>query len=155
VLALPGAGDELQGIKKGILELADMIAVNKADGENQTRAKQAAVHYRNALKIMKHTSPNWTPPVVLVSALQGMGLEKLWTLIEEHKTKLTASGELRAKRHKQRVGWMWGMIEDRLKDSLKSHPKVVEILPQIQQDVAEGRLTVTLGAQRILAAYHG
>ena len=155
VLALPGAGDELQGIKKGVLELADMIAVNKADGENQTRAKQAAVHYRNALKIMKHTSPNWTPPVVLVSALKGMGLERLWDLAKEHKAKMTASGELAEKRHKQRVGWMWGMIEDRLKDSLKSHPKVVEILPQVQEDVAEGRLTVTLGVERILQAYHG
>ncbi|TVR78797.1 MAG: methylmalonyl Co-A mutase-associated GTPase MeaB [Rhodospirillales bacterium] len=155
VLALPGAGDELQGIKKGVLELADMIAVNKADGDNQVRAKQAAVHYRNALKIMKHTSPNWTPPVTLVSALKGHGLDKVWDLLKEHKLKLTESGELMDKRRQQRVGWLWGMLEDRLKDSLKSHPKVIEILPQVQHDVAEGKLTVTLGVERIFDAYRG
>ena len=152
-LALPGAGDELQGIKKGVLEIADMIAVNKADGDNETRAKQAAVHYRNALKIMKHTSPNWNPPVVLCSALNNVGLDQLWTKIEDHKRKLTETGELREKRHKQRIGWMWGMLENRLLDSLKTHPKVVEILPTVQSDVAEGNLTVTLGVERILEAY--
>jgi LAO/AO transport system kinase len=154
VLMLPGAGDELQGIKKGVLEIADMIAVNKADGDNELRAKQAAVHYRNALKIMKHTSPNWVPPVNLCSALANQGLDQVWERIERHKEILTESGELRAKRHKQRIGWMWGMLEDRLMSSLKNHPKVVELLPSIQHDVAEGKLTVTLGVEKILQAFY-
>lgn len=154
VLTLPGAGDELQGIKKGVLELADMIAVNKADGDNEIRAKQAAVHYRNALKIMKHTSPNWSPPVVLCSAISGLGLDTLWSRIEEHKAIMTKSGELGEKRRKQRVGWLWAMLEDRLMTSLKTHPKVVDLLPAVKRDVAEGKLTVTLGVETILKAYH-
>jgi LAO/AO transport system kinase len=154
VLMLPGAGDELQGIKKGVLEIADLIAVNKADGGNELSAKQAAVHYRNALKIMKHTSPNWDPPVVLCSALANQGLDRLWERVEEHKQILTASGELRAKRHRQRIGWMWSMLEDRLMTSLKTHPRVVELLPSVQHDVAEGKLTVTLGVERILKAFY-
>ncbi len=153
VLMLPGAGDELQGIKKGVLEIADMIAVNKADGENELKAKQAAVHYRNALKIMKHTSPNWTPPVALCSGLTAVGLDALWAKIEEHKATLTRTGELAEKRRRQRIGWMWSMLENRLMDSLKTHPKVVEMLPSIQHDVAEGKLTITLGVERILEAF--
>ncbi len=155
VLMLPGAGDELQGIKKGVLEIADMIAVNKADGDNELRAKQAAVHYRNALKIMKHTSPNWDPPVVLCSAANGTGLDALWEAIEDHRQRLTDSGELQAKRRHQRVGWLWNTLETRLIDSLKTHPKVVELLPQVEHDVAEGKLTVTLGVEQVLAAYRG
>ncbi len=155
VLALPGAGDELQGIKKGVLEIADMIAVNKADGDNEVRAKQAAVHYRNALKIMKHTSPSWTPPVVLCSGLKDLGLDTLWARVREHKETLTSTGELQTKRRQQRIGWMWNMLEDRLLDSLKSNPRVLEMLPQIQHDVAEGKLTITLGVERILQAYRG
>ena len=154
VLMLPGAGDELQGIKKGILEIADMIAVNKADGGNERKAKQAAVHYRNALKIMKHTSPNWSPPVVLCSALKGMGLDSLWQQIVEHKDKLTETGELQEKRRRQRVRWMWSMLENRLMDSLKNHPQVIDRLPSIERDVAEGRLTITLAVDHVLEAFH-
>ena len=153
VLMLPGAGDELQGIKKGVLEIADMIAVNKADADNEVRAKQAGVHYRNALKIMKHTSPNWTPPVVLCSGLNNVGLDKLWANIVRHKETLTKSGELQDKRRRQRIGWMWGMLETRLLDSLKTHPAVVDILPTVQRDVADGHLTATLGVERIMEAY--
>jgi LAO/AO transport system kinase len=154
VLMLPGAGDELQGIKKGVLEIADMIAVNKADGDNERRAKQAAVHYRNALKIMKHTSPNWVPPVVLCSALKGLGLDALWEKIAEHKDTLTETGELQEKRRRQRIRWMWAMLENRLMDSLRSHPQVVERLPEIERDVAEGRLTITLAVDNVLQAFH-
>lgn len=153
VLMLPGAGDELQGIKKGVLEIADMIAVNKADGDNELRAKQAAVHYRNALKIMKHTSPNWTPPVMLCSAVSGHGLDGIWDRIGKHKETLTETGELQAKRRRQRIGWLWNMLENRLLDSLKSHPDVVALLPQTEKDVADGKLTISLGVERILAAY--
>jgi LAO/AO transport system kinase len=155
VLMLPGAGDELQGIKKGVLEIADMIAVNKSDSENETKARQAAVHYRNALKIMKHTSPNWTPPVVLCSGLRGLGLDKVWARVEEHRRVMQETGEFQEKRRRQRIGWMWSMLENRLIDSLRTHPRVVDLLPAVEHDVAEGKLTISLGVDRILGAYRG
>ena len=94
VLMLPGAGDELQGLKKGVVELADMIAINKADGDNMARAKAAAAEYRAALHILSPRSPNWSPPVVTYSALTGDGIAELWTRVLEHRERLTASGEL-------------------------------------------------------------
>ena len=98
VLMLPGAGDELQGIKKGMLELADMIAVNKADGDNAPRAKAAAAEYRAALHILTPASPTWTPPVVTISGLTDEGLDALWAKVLDHRARLTATGELERKR---------------------------------------------------------
>jgi LAO/AO transport system kinase len=154
VLMLPGAGDELQGIKKGVLEIADMIAVNKADSD-KIKAKQAAVHYRNALKIMRHTSPNWLPPVLLCSGLNNIGLDTIWEKLVEHKEKLLATGELQDKRRRQRIRWMWAMIEDRLITSLKTNPRVIQEIPVVESEVSEGRLTTTLAAERILEAFRG
>ena len=154
VLMLPGAGDELQGIKKGVLEIADMIAINKADSD-ELKAKQAAVHYRNALKIMKPASPNWAPPVMLCSGLNNIGIDALWDKLVEHKEKLLETGELQDKRRRQRIRWMWAMLEDRLMTSLKTHPQVVDQLPVIEREVSEGRLTTTLAVERILQAFHG
>ena len=94
VLMLAGAGDELQGIKKGILELADALAINKADGDNVARAERAAAEYRSALRLFRHASANWDPPVVTVSALEGRGMDKVWTIVEDHRARLGASGEL-------------------------------------------------------------
>ena len=119
VLMLAGAGDELQGIKKGIVELADMIAVNKADGDNIARAKLAAAEYRAALHILTPRSPTWSPPVVTYSALTGDGIAALWGKVIEHKEKLTASGELAAHRREQQVKWMWTMLEERLTARLR------------------------------------
>jgi LAO/AO transport system kinase len=130
-----------------------MIAINKADSD-EVKAKQAAVHYRNALKIMKHASPNWDPPVVLCSGLTNMGLDTLWDKLVEHKETLLETGELQEKRRRQRIRWMWAMLEDRLMSSLKTHPEVIEQLPRVEQDVSEGRLTTTLAVERILEAFH-
>lgn len=152
-LMLPGAGDELQGIKKGLLELADLIAVNKADGDNRLRAQQAVSHYRNALRIIEPESASWRPPVLMVSALTGEGLEELWRQIGRHRERLTASGELAAKRRRQQVQWMWTMLDDRLMQALKLHPGVQTLLPELEQAVAEGRLTPTLAVERVLAAF--
>ena len=113
-LMLPGAGDELQGLKKGIVELADMIAINKADGDNVVRARAAAAEYRAALHILTPRSPNWVPPVVTYSALTGAGIAELWRHVREHRDKLTASGELAARRGEQQVKWMWSMLEEQL-----------------------------------------
>src|SRR6201989_75983 len=111
-LMLPGAGDELQGIKKGLVELADMIAVNKADGDNIKRASTAAAEYRAALHILTPRSPNWAPPVVTYSALTGDRIADLWTQAIAHRDKLTATGELAARRREHQVRWMWTMLEE-------------------------------------------
>lgn len=152
-LMLPGAGDELQGIKKGLLELADLIAVNKADGDNRLRAEQAVRHYRNALRILEPESPSWRPPVLRISALTGEGLEQLRREIARHRERLTATGELAAKRRRQQVQWLWSMLDDRLLQAFRSHPGVKGLLPELERAVAEGRLTPTLAAERALAAF--
>src|SRR5207244_11315828 len=103
VLMLAGAGDELQGIKKGILELADALAINKADGVNLRPAEQAAAQYRSALHLFRHTSAGWDPPVVTVSALEGRGMDEVWAIVEEHRARLGASGEL-ARRGREQHG---------------------------------------------------
>ena len=154
-LMLPGAGDELQGIKKGLLEIADLIAVNKADGDNLLRAQQAVTHYRAALRIIEPESPAWRPSVWSVSALTGAGLAELWQEIERHRTALEAAGELAAKRRRQQVAWMWSMLDGRLMAALRGHAAVRALLPATEQAVAAGRLTPTLAVERILAAFGG
>src|SRR3954453_9234597 len=114
VLMLPGAGDELQGLKKGVVELADMVAVNKADGDNIKRANAAAAEYRGALHILSPRSPSWTPPVMTYSALTGARTPDLWQHVVSHRAQLTESGEFAARRSEQQVKWMWTMIEERL-----------------------------------------
>src|SRR5271155_1195070 len=113
-LMLPGAGDELQGIKKGLVELADMIAVNKADGDNIKRANLAAGEYRSALHILTPRSRHWHPPVETYSALTGKGSGELWQKILDHRTAMNASGEFTVRRQEQQVKWMWSMLEQRM-----------------------------------------
>jgi LAO/AO transport system kinase len=149
VLMLPGAGDELQGLKKGIVELADMIAVNKADGDNIQRAKQAAAEYRAALNILNPQSASWSPPVVTYSALTGNGIAELWAQVLAHKQKMTASGELEQRRRAQQVKWMWSMLEERLSARLRGDPAVRAKLRQAETAVAAGRLAPTLAVEEI------
>jgi LAO/AO transport system kinase len=153
VLMLPGAGDELQGIKKGILELADMIAVNKADGDNATRAARAAAEYQMALHLMAPASPNWTPPVLTCSGLTGEGLDTLWEQVELHRRLLTDSGELADRREDQRVRWMWSMLEDHLSTALRRHPAVAELLPVLEAQVRAEETTPVLAVDRLMAAF--
>ncbi len=149
VLMLPGAGDELQGLKKGIVELADMVAVNKADGDNVARAKVAAAEYRAALNILSPQSATWSPPVITYSALTGDGLPELWAKVIEHKNKMTASGELAARRRVQQVKWMWSMLEERLTARLRGDPAVRGKLKAAETAVAAGKLTPTLAVEEI------
>ncbi len=149
VLMLPGAGDELQGIKKGVLEIADMIAVNKADGGNEERAQQAAAEYKAAFHILTPASPNWRPPVVTVSGLSNIGLDKVWEQIGLHREKLTASGEFDARRRTQQVNWMWAMLDDRLMEDFRSNPAVAARLPEIERAVNEGELAATLAVEEL------
>ncbi|MCB8820126.1 methylmalonyl Co-A mutase-associated GTPase MeaB [Microvirga rosea] len=149
VLMLPGAGDELQGIKKGILELADMIAVNKAD-DADARAKAAAAEYRAALHILTPASAAWTPPVLTVSGLTGQGLDDLWTKVIEHRKRLEATGELSAKRRAQDAKWMWALVHERLYDRLHHDPALRRRVPEIEKHIASGQLSPTAGADEIV-----
>ena len=149
VLMLPGAGDELQGLKKGIVELADMIAVTKADGDNAGRANATAAEYRAALHILTPRSHDWTPPVVTFSGLTGNGIAALWQQVLDHRARLTASGELAERRRAQQVKWMWALLEERMLAPLRTDPKLKAKLPQIEAAVAEGRLSPVLAADEV------
>ena len=151
VLMLPGAGDELQGLKKGIVELADMIAVNKADGDNIERARRAAADYRAALNILTPHSSTWSPPVITYSALTQNGIDELWAQVLAHKKKMTGSGELETRRREQQVKWMWTMLEERLTARLRSDASVRAKLRQAETQVAAGKLAPTLAVEEIAA----
>jgi LAO/AO transport system kinase len=151
-LMLPGAGDELQGIKKGLVELADMIAINKADGDNLKRAKAAAAEYRAALHILNPRSPNWTPPVMTYSAWTGAGIEELWGQVLAHRERMMRSGEHAARRRDQQVKWMWSMLEARVFARLKSDAGLRAKLPRIEAEVAAGRLSPALAVEEIATA---
>jgi LAO/AO transport system kinase len=152
VLMLPGAGDELQGLKKGIVELADMIAVNKADGAFLERARAAAAEYRSALHILTPRSATWSPPVETYSALTGDGIAKLWETIVEHRNRMIASGEFDSRRREQQVKWMRSMLQDRVLARLKSDPGLRAKLPRIEAAVADGRMTPAMAVDEIAAA---
>jgi len=151
VLAIPGAGDELQAFKKGVVELADLIAVNKADGDNVSRARLAASQFGAALHILSPRSPNWSPPVATCSATTGDGIAALWAHILDHRARLTASGELKARRGEQQVKWMWTMLEERLFEPLRSDRALKTALPRIEADVAAGKLAPASAVEKIAA----
>jgi LAO/AO transport system kinase len=148
-LMLPGAGDELQGIKKGLVELADMIAINKADGDNIKRANLAASEYRGALHILTPRSEHWQPPVLTYSALTGTGIEALWQTILDHRTAMNASGEFAGRRRQQQVKWMWSMLEQRMMARLRADAAVRAKVKKIEAEVADGRITPALAAAQI------
>ena len=150
VLLLAGGGDDLQGIKKGIIELADMIAINKADGDNVTRAERAANEYRGALQIFTPHGATWFPPVVTVSGISNHGLKELWSKVVEHREKMTATGEFTVRRQSQAVAWMRDMLENRMMAALKANPKVAAELDSIEAAVRQGTLLPTLAVDRIM-----
>jgi LAO/AO transport system kinase len=149
VLMLPGAGDELQGLKKGVVEIADMIAINKADGDNINRAKAAAAEDRAALQILSPRSPNWSTPVATYSALTGAGIAELWVTVLEHRKRMSKAGELEARRREQQVRWMWAMLEERVFARLKSDPTLKAKLPRLEAAVAAGRMSAALAVEEI------
>ena len=154
VLMLPNAGDELQGIKKGVLEVADLIAVNKADID-ANGAKRAARAYEIALHIMEQVDPDWSPPVHTVSGFSGMGLEELWAAIELHRKKTEASGSRARRRAGQQVRWLDTLIQDGLTDRFLARPEVTSNLAGIRQDVASGLIPASLAADALLALAFG
>ena len=153
VLMLAGAGDDLQGIKKGVLELADMIAINKADGDNRTRAESAAADYRAALHLLQPASTTWSPPVVLCSGLANLGLDELWQQILVHRANLGATGELDAKRRAQQVRWMWSMLDDRHRDDLRARPEQMAELRELEERVRAGATTAPVAVDELWERY--
>lgn len=150
VLLLPGAGDELQGLKKGLIEIADMIAVNKADGELAAQATATVADYQAALHILSRREGEWQPGAVAISARENKGLDDLWAAIERHRDILQASGAFQEKRREQAVAWMHELIEDRLRSLLRDNPAVRARMDATEQDVRAGRKLPALAADEIL-----
>jgi LAO/AO transport system kinase len=153
LLQLPNAGDELQGIKKGVMEIADAILINKAEGENRPKAELARQQYQNALHLLKPKSASWVVPALLCSALYQEGINEVWSCIETYGQTMKASGEFDEKRRLQNNDWMWTLLMDDLKDLFMRDKKVASLLPQVQQGVSEGVTTPGAAARRLLSAF--
>lgn len=152
-LTLARTGDQLQGIKKGVLELADLVAVNKADGKHEIEAKSAARELSGALRLIHPHDALWRPPVLTMSGLEGVGLEKFWRTVLEHRRVLTDAGEFAEKRRRQQVDWTWTMVHDQLLRRLSDNPKVKALRGEVEREVRDGSLTAALGAQKLLDAF--
>jgi LAO/AO transport system kinase len=151
VLLVAGAGDELQGIKRGILEAADLVVINKAD-EDRPRAERARRDFAAALRLLHAAGERWRPAVQLVSARTGEGVPELWGALEEHRRRLAGSGDLEARRREQRRAWLWQEVEEGLRDALRAHPRVAAIASDLERWVREGTMPATAAAARILEA---
>ena len=152
VLLQPGAGDDLQGIKKGVLELADILAVNKAD-QDPARARRSARDYKAALRIVTPADAIWRPPVLTVSARTGDGLDALWEAILGHRKTLEAQGLFAEKRRAQQVKWMWALVEAGLLERFRSDPRVAALLPVVEREVAAGARSPAAAADVLLEAF--
>lgn len=153
VLMIAGGGDELQGIKKGVLEIADMIAITKADGDNAKRAAVTASDYQHALRIITPANPDWTPPVITISAQDNKGLDDLWDKIDQYRRTMHGNGEWKDKRRQQQIRWMWSMVDDRLMTNVKTDPRIKSLVPILEKEVGDGKLTPPLAVDKILSTF--
>ncbi|WP_420753774.1 methylmalonyl Co-A mutase-associated GTPase MeaB [Rhodococcus sp. O3] len=154
-LTLARTGDQLQGIKKGVLELADLVAVNKADGNFERDARVAARELAGAMRLVHPHDAIWKPPVITMSGLEGHGLDTFWDTVLKHREVLTAAGLFEENRRRQQVDWTWTMVHDQLLRRLETNPRVNKIRDEVEQGVRDGSLTAALAAQRLLAAFDG
>ena len=150
---LPNAGAELQGIKRGVMEIADAILINKAEGDNRPKAELARQQYANALHMLKPKSLNWQVPALLCSALHGEGIAEAWTAIEDFRSRMQQSGELEEKRRLQASDWMWTLLTDDIKEMFLRDRNVEALLGQVQDAVANGTTTPSAAARRLLEAF--
>ena len=153
LLLLPGGGDELQGLKRGIMELADLVVVNKADGELATAAAAAAAEYANALYLLRPPTPPWRAEVLTCSALEGRGIDAVWARIEAFRDTVTDAGVLAEQRAGQARRWMWNEVDESLGAAFRAHPDVARQLAALEEQVAAGKTTPTAAAQALLAAF--
>jgi LAO/AO transport system kinase len=149
VLLQPGAGDELQGIKKGALELADALVVNKADGDQAVAADRTRIQHTQAISLLRPLSPNWSPVVLSVSSIENRGIDDVWATILEHSAKLEARGERQSRRAEQARAWMWNLVEEGLRQAFRGAPAVAGRIEELERDV-EGLKTTPAAAARVL-----
>ncbi|MCC5953301.1 MAG: methylmalonyl Co-A mutase-associated GTPase MeaB [Acidimicrobiia bacterium] len=153
VLVNPGGGDELQGIKRGIMELADLVVVNKADGDLAPAAQRTAADYRNALHLLRPRWRGWTPETLTCSAVEDTGIAEVWDAVERCSAALQESGELDEHRARQATAWLWKEVTLRVDDELRRHPAVAELLPTLEHAVSNGDLLPPVAAERVLEAW--
>ena len=153
LMLLPGGGDELQGIKRGIVELADLILVNKSDGNLLPVAQRSVADYRNALHLLHPRSAHWQVPVEGYSALEGSDTPRVWDIVERYRTMLSDAGELEQKRGDQAKAWMWSEVTDALVDELKDDPDVKAQVSQLEDEVTNGKMSPTVAAQELITAF--
>ncbi|MEM8531370.1 MAG: methylmalonyl Co-A mutase-associated GTPase MeaB [Chloroflexota bacterium] len=153
LLMLTGAGDELQGIKKGVIEMADALLINKADGDNKVRAQAAQADYKQALHYLAPATAGWHPQVQTCSALTGEGIGAAWDMIEQFRETTTESGVFAERRRAQTLDWVTTLIEEYLRTSFFQHPAVVEQIPQIKAAVADGTMPATAAAQALVRVF--
>lgn len=154
VLLLPAGGDDLQGIKRGVIELADLIVVNKADGDLKATARRSAADYKHALRMLRSPTAGWVPEVTTCSAHTGEGVAELWTIIERFNRAVGTQGIAR-RRAEQARAWMWNEVGETLLAELRKHPEVKRLVSALERDVESGRLTPAAAARRMLEAFHG
>ena len=153
LLLLPGGGDELQGIKKGIMELANMVVVNKADGDLADVAGRSASEYANALRLLHPTTADWIPPVLTCSSLKGTGISEVWHRIGEFAALMRSSGAFEARRAEQARRWMWGEVDENLLSAFRRHPDVRKLLAELENRVSETEMTPSTAAQILLESF--
>jgi LAO/AO transport system kinase len=153
LMLLPGSGDELQGFKRGIVELADLVIVNKADQDLLEAAGRVAGEYANALQFLRPASPDWTPRVVTCSALEGTGIGEIWQIVEEFRAAMASTGAFDERRSKQARSWMWREVDDSLLASFRAHPAVAARIAELEELVEAGTLTPAAAAQALMAAF--
>jgi len=155
LLMLSGAGDELQGIKRGIMEMADAIAINKADGDNIRRSQLAQREYQNALHMFPPSDSGWIPKVLTCSGIKGEGINEIWDMICEYTRSMKDKGFWVSNRQQQNLEWMNAAVEYHLKNGFYSHTEIKNKLPYIQHQVETGQLPAILAARQLLELYHG
>lgn len=155
VLMIAGAGDELQGIKKGVLEVADAIVINKTDGDNIHRAKMAQKDYQAALHLLMRSDPVWSPPVLTCSSLEMTGMEAVWQTINDHRTAHNDANMLEAKRKTQSLDWMGFLLDEGLRQWFYENPQIKDLLPHLRDEVSAGRLSPTAAADQLLGCIRG
>lgn len=153
LLLAPAGGDELQGIKRGVMELADIVVINKADGELKATAGRAAAEYKGALGLMRPKSNHWRPEVLMISALKKLGIDELWATIERYRGARATDGELDAQRREQAGSWMWSELDDSLTSRFREHDAVAQRLPALEADVKSGKIDPTDAAEQLLALF--
>ena len=153
LLMLPNAGDELQGIKKGVLELADLVVINKSDGKQETLAKTAQSEYRKALHLLPSSKNSWTPQILRCSALEKRGMDKIWDSVKSFSKALQNSGEWEKQRRKQTGKWMWSLVEEGLLTNFRNHPDLQKQIPELEKEVESGKMLPTTAARILLDSW--